>query len=448
MAKKQKKAIPQRDPTKHQLSKWQRQMKIRRIVISAAVVFLAGILSWVGYGLYQEYKSNPSREVAIEVNGVPFSVEYYVKMLDIYVDNYINFTVNTYLDFYMQAYNATREETIQLLTFNAISDLSQNTDNITDMITGQVADDIINVELLRQGAKNLDIEVTSEEIDAKLAELEWPNERVYQDIIRSDLLQEKLEEEYFGPGLNATMEQAHVQAMLVESEEVADEVIAKIEASGNFTALVEEFSCNPWIEGDLGWLPRELMPNTLIADAAFNLTVGEISQPIYDKAATKNVGYWLIEVTDKHDEEINALVMLLGSEAEAERVKAQLAAGGNFSALAMEYSQHESKTEGGELGWLKKGDMGSETFDKVAFNLTGNEVSEPVKDESVQTTSGYWLVNVVDRGDHELGENVKEALINKRYNDWRKDWAEESTIENLLDAAKISWAINKVLEGR
>jgi parvulin-like peptidyl-prolyl isomerase len=176
--------------------------------------------------------------------------------------------------------------------------------------------------------------------------------------------------------------------------------------------------------------------------------VGEISQPINDATATKDIGYWLIEVTDKHDEEINALVMLLGSEAEAERVKAQLAAGGNFSALAMEYSQHESKTEGGELGWLKKGDMGSETFDKVAFNLTDNEVSEPVKDESVQTTGGYWLVNVVDRGNHELEENVKEELINKRYNDWRKDWTEESTIETYLDADKKAWAINKVLEGR
>jgi len=447
LAKKQKKATPQRAPSKHQLSKWQRQMKIRRIVIIAAVVFLAGILSWVGYGLYQDYKSNPSHEVAIEVNGVPFTVEYYVKMLDIYVDNYINFTVNTYLDFYMQVYNSTREETIQLLTSNAISDLSQNTDNITDMITGQVADDIINVELLRQGAKNLDIEVTSEEIDAKLAELEWPNERVYQDIIRSALLQEKLGE-YFGSQLPDTMEQAHVQAMLVESQEVAIELIGEIDAGGNFTALVEEFSCNPWIEGDLGWLPRELMPNTLIADAAFNLTVGEISQPIYDRAATKNVGYWLTKVTDKQDEEINALVMLLGSEAEAERVKAQLAAGGNFSALAMEYSQHESKSEGGELGWLKKGDMGSETFDKVAFNLTDNEVSAPVKVESVQTTGGYWLVKVIERGEHELTTNAREGLIGKHLNDWVEELRENSTIENRLNKEKIGWAISEVLRKR
>ena len=447
MAKKQKKATPQRAPSKHQLSKWQRQMKIRRIVIIAAVVFLAGIFSWVGYGLYQDYKSNPSREVAIEVNGVPFTVEYYVKMLDIYVDNYINFTVNTYLDFYMQAYNATREETIQLLTSNAISDLSQNTDNITDMITGQVADNIINVELLRQGAKNLDIEVTSEEIGAKLAELEWPDERVYQDIIRSDLLQEKLGE-YFGSQLPDTMEQAHVQAMLVESQEVAIELIGEIEAGGNFTALAEEFSCNSSVEGDLGRLPRELMPNTLIADAAFNLTVGEISQPIYDKAATKNVGYWLIKVTDKHDEEINALVMLLGSEAEAERVKAQLAAGGNFSALAMEYSQHESKTEGGGLGWLEKGDMGSETFDKVAFNLTDNEVSAPVKVESVQTTGGYWLVKVIERGEHELTTNAREGLIDKHLNDWFEELRENSTIENRLNKEKIEWAVSEVLRKR
>jgi parvulin-like peptidyl-prolyl isomerase len=420
-------------------------MKIRRIVIIAAVVFLAGILSWVGYEYYEDYKSNPTREVMIEVNGVPFTMEYYVKMLDIYVDNYINFTVSTYLDFYMQAYNTTREETIQLLTSNAISDLSNNTGNIADMITGQVADDIINGELLRQGAKNLDIEVTSEEIDAKLAELEWPNERVYQDIIRSTLLQEKLGE-YLGSQLPDTMEQAHVQAMLVESQEVADEVITKVEAGGNFTALAEEFSCNSTIEGDLGWLPEELMPTTLIANAAFNLTPGETIHRIYDKTAIKDIGYWLIEVTDEEDDEIEARAMLLGSEAEAEHVKADLVSR-NFSSLAEEYSQHESKDEGGELGWLKKGDMGSQAFDKVAFNLTVNEVSEPVKDESVRTTGGYWLVKVVDRGDHELEEEIREELIDKHFNDWLEEWSEESTIETHLDVDKKEWAINKVLEG-
>jgi peptidyl-prolyl cis-trans isomerase C len=140
--------------------------------------------------------------------------------------------------------------------------------------------------------------------------------------------------------------------------------------------------------------------------------------------------------------------MLLGSEAEAEQVKAQLATGGNFSALAGNYSQHASKTKGGELGLLKPGAMNSTAFDAVAFNLTLNVVSAPVKDTSVHTKSGYWLVEVIDRGDHELSDSVKQQLINNHYSDWLKKWTNESTIENLLDTSKISWAVNKVLAGR
>ena len=411
MAKKQKKATPKRAPTKHQLSKWQRQTKIRRVVIIAAVVFLAGILSWVGYGYYKD-RIKPFREVVIMVNDTSFTMDYFVKMLDAYTVGMNSTDIYYYGDY----------------------------------IAGTVADEIIKAELLGQGAKNLGIEVTTEEIDAKLEEYEFPNDRVYRDIIRAELSQEKLEE-HFSSRLNATMEQTHVQVMLVESEEVADEVITKIETGSNFTALVEEFSCSSLIEGDLGWLPEELMPNTLIADAAFNLTPGEINQPIYDVTAIKDVGYWLIEVTDKQDEEVEARAMLLGSEAEAERVKAELV-GGNFSDLAEEYSQHESKTEGGELGLLKQGDMGSEAFDQVAFNITANEVSEPVKDESVQTTGGYWLVKVVDKGDHELEETVKEELRDKHLNDWFEELQEDSTIENHLDTDKISWALDRVLQGR
>jgi len=413
LAKKQKKATPERVPTKHQLSKWQRQMRIRRIVIIAAVVFLVGISSWVGYEYYKDYKSDPLRQVVIKVNDVSFTMEYYVKLLNGYTAG-----MNSTELYYMG-----------------------------DTIANDVANDIIKTEVLRQGAKNLGIEVTSEEIDAKLKEAGLPDDEVYRYMAKGVLLQEKLDE-YFGSQLPDTMEQAHVQAMLVESQEIATELIAEIKAGGNFTALAKEFSCNSSVEGDLGWLPRELMPNTMIADAAFNITPGGISEPIPDETATKDVGYWLIEVTDKQDEEINALVMLLGSEAEAERVKAQLAAGGNFSALAGNYSQHESKTKGGKLDGLKPGDMGSDAFDEVAFNLPVNEVSEPVKDESVHTTGGYWLVKVIDRGDHELEEGTRQELIDKHFNDWFEEWKESSTIENQLDEEKRAWAVIKVLEGR
>ncbi|GAI66072.1 unnamed protein product, partial [marine sediment metagenome] len=62
--------------------------------------------------------------------------------------------------------------------------------------------------------------------DEKIEENQLPKDKVYRDIISAGLLREKLME-YFDLQLPATMEQAHIQAMLVESRPVADEVIAK-----------------------------------------------------------------------------------------------------------------------------------------------------------------------------------------------------------------------------
>jgi parvulin-like peptidyl-prolyl isomerase len=413
LAKKEKKATSERVPTKHQLSKWQRQMKIRRIVIIAAVVFLVGISSWIGYGLYKDYKSDPLRQVVIKVNDTSFNMEYFVNVLDLF---YIYAAGSNATEFYYYR----------------------------DYYAAVAADTITHAESLRQAAEEeLGIEVGADEIDAELATRGWPDEKPYRDIVDGDLLQEKVVE-HFDPGANATIEQADTQVMLLESQEVADEVMARVEAGANFSALAEEFSCSSSVGRDLGWLPEELMPNTSIASAAFSLALGNVSQPIYDGNATKNIGYWLLEVTGAQNETIDAQVMLLGSEAEAERIKAELVAGGNFSALAGNYSQHASKTKGGKLDGLQPGDMGSTAFDQVAFNMSLNQVSEPVKDESVQTTGGYWIVKVVDRGDRQLDEQIREQLKNKRYSDWLDAWEKGSAIENLLDEDKGRWAIDEV----
>ena len=414
MAKKQKKAAPEHVPTKHQLSKWQRQMKMRRIVIIAAVVFLVGISSWIGYGFYKDRKDDPLRQVVITVNDSQFNMEYYVDMLDLYTTG-----VNATELYYYGSYFA-----------------------------GMVADTIINAESLKQAAdEELGIEISADEVSAALEERGMPDDKVYRDLITASLLEEKVGE-HFDPGVNATMDQAQAEVMLLESQEVADDVTATIEAGGNFTALAEEFSYSVSVEQDLGWLPEELMPSMLIANAAFSLAPGNVSEPIYDGNATKSIGYWLIEVTGAQNATIDAQVMLLGSEAEAERVKAELTAGGNFSALAGNHSQHQSKTNGGKIDRLERGDMGSTAFDEVAFNITLNEVSEPVKDESVQTTGGYWIVKVVDRGDHQIDEQTREALRNKRYGDWLDAWKEGSAIENLLDEDKSAWAIDEVFNRR
>ena len=408
MAKKQKENKPKQVPTKRQLSKWQRQTRIRHIIIIAVAIFLAGILGYVGYGYYNS-EIKPSHGIVIEVNDVSFNMGYYMEMLDAQTKNmepsYVYYSTDT------------------------------------------IARYIEDAELMRQEAKALDIVASREEIDTAIEEKEYPNDKIYRDIVETEILYQKLSG-YFDSALPDTMEQAHVQVMLVESQEMADAVMAKIESSGNFTALVDEFSCNPQIEGDLGWLPQELMPRASIGEVAFSLEPGETSK-IYDESVIKNVGYWLIEVTDKNEEGgIKARAMLLGSEQEALEIKSKLDKGEDFAVLAKEYSQHGSKDDGGELGWLKQGDMNSEAFDEIAFNLPLNSVSEPVKDESVQTEGGFWIVNVLQKGEHELGEEIKERLTSNDFAQWLQEQRQNSTINNYLHEEKRAWAVDEVLKRR
>jgi len=408
LAKKQKENKPKQVPTKRQLSKWQRQTRIRHIIIIAVAIFLAGILGYVGYGYYNS-EIKPSHGIVIEVNDVSFNMGYYMKMLDAQTKD----MEPSYVYYW------------------------------TDTIARYIEDS----ELMRQEAKALDIVASREEIDTAIEEKEYPNDKIYRDIVETEILYQKLSG-YFDSALPDTMEQAHVQVMLVESQEMADAVMAKIESSGNFTALVDEFSCNPQIEGDLGWLPQELMPNSLIGEVAFSLEPGETSK-IYDESVIKNVGYWLIEVTDKNEEGgIKGRAMLLGSEQEALEIKSKLDKGEDFAVLAKEYSQHGSKDDGGELGWLKQGDMNSEAFDEIAFNLPLNSVSESVKDESVQTEGGCWIAKVLQKGEHELGEEIKERLTSNDFAQWLQEQRENNTINNYLDEEKRAWAVDRVLKRR
>jgi parvulin-like peptidyl-prolyl isomerase len=399
-------------PTKRQLSKWQREKRTRQVIVRVAAAFFIGIIGYVGYNYYHE-EIKPSHEIAIEVNNTAFNMRYYAEMMDALVS-------------------------LQEIT-------PEQLHSWANLIANQVNQQIIEDALIEQGASDIGISITPQEVDNKIEAIHWPDKKAYQDIARASLLGEKLIEEHFIPNLPDEMEQMHLQVMLVESEQVASTATSNITGGGNFTDLIGEFSCNSQLEGDLGWLPQELIPNELIANATTNLSAGDITST-YDASATKNVGYWLIKVTDKKEDEINAKAMLLSSEQEALQIKTSLISGGNFTQLAETYSQHESHDNGGELGWIKKGDMNSPQFDEVAFNATVGEVANPVKDTSVQTTGGWWIINMLGEGQHELSEGNQEKLGANSFNNWFQEQKESSSINIYIDDAKIAQAIAMVLK--
>jgi len=113
--------------------------------------------------------------------------------------------------------------------------------------------------------------------------------------------------------------------------------------------------------------------------------------------------------------------------------KQKLDAGGDFAALAKEYSEDTgSQNQGGELGWFGKGRMVAE-FEAAAFKLQAGQVSEPVK-----TQFGYHLIKVEERDPARAIDQY--TLQQKQYEAYQK-W-----LSDLRTAAKIdrNWSLDKV----
>ena len=72
-------------------------------------------------------------------------------------------------------------------------------------------------------------------------------------------------------------------------------------------------------------------------------------------------------------------------------IQDRLRRGENFAALALEYSQDPSRSRGGDLGYLERGQMVA-SFADAAFALEPGQVSD-----IVETRFGYHLIKMVDR---------------------------------------------------
>jgi hypothetical protein len=82
--------------------------------------------------------------------------------------------------------------------------------------------------------------------------------------------------------------------------------------------------------------------------------------------------------------------IIVGSEAEARKVRARLLAGEPFAKLSAELSVAPNAARGGELGVIGRGTL-PEELEKVIFGLKAGEVSRPVKGPS-----GYHLFQVLE----------------------------------------------------
>ncbi|MBC7544657.1 MAG: peptidylprolyl isomerase [Candidatus Sericytochromatia bacterium] len=200
---------------------------------------------------------------------------------------------------------------------------------------------------------------------------------------------------------------------MVETELIRNET-HKLQIEPDAKTLAKEFDSivQSNFGGDKTKLKERLVQMNLTeAEVREQIADGQRVQRLMDKLAGSDVvtepvaaAYYKDHANEfQKDFEVQASHILVPSQEEANRIKAELDKGGDFAALAKQYSKDPgSGAKGGDLGFFGKGKM-VPIFEQTAFNAKVGVVSAPVKSQF-----GYHLIKVTDR--HEAGMQPFEAM--------------------------------------
>ncbi|MGH2812209.1 MAG: peptidylprolyl isomerase [Actinomycetota bacterium] len=179
------------------------------------------------------------------------------------------------------------------------------------------------------------------------------------------------------------------------------------------------------------FLSRELLLQKVQAEIGKR---AEISQRDVRKAYDENKASFDEQIRVAHvlvcgnaNPQTRACETTPGDEALARQVSERAQAGEDFAALAREHSDDATtNAEGGELGWIRRGQF-IKVFEDAVFGLAPGQISEPLA-----TDFGWHVVKVIAKGrpfeeareeiEGELLENQQEAA----FTEWLRDALEEA----------------------
>lgn len=420
MAKKRKIEKRPREYTRRQLSHFKKQQRRQRFILFGGISIIAAVILIILVGwLTGEYI--PLHKTVIQVYDTKFNTAYYIDMLEIFGKSQTSYS------------------------------LAQ--------IASTVSNQIIQMELAKQDAARLGITVSDDEAKELLESSGIPSNDAGMDLARAQLLPDKLKSGHFDSLVPKSDNQVYLKAIMVESDSVAKIVRDRIANSDNFTMLAEEYGQGYFTKdykGDFGlhtvgiFLSRQIP--AVVVDYAFSaeVTAGTLSQPLSDNSSYKQLGYWLIKVSDRPAEgSANVTALLISSEDEAKAVRVKLEAGGDVAALADQYSQYTAaKDAHAELGIKVSSDNVSNAFNGYVFDtsIELGKWSDPIRDDIMWTQGGVWLVLVADKQENStLTDEDRQTLIDEAYGTWSSDlWIVASTdIINEMSDELRAWAIER-----
>lgn len=244
----------------------------------ALIVLVVGVITVTGCTADGDSSSNGSGEVVAKVNDSEISKE---ELYDLLVEQngaqiLDALIVEKIVDFEVE------KENIEITDEEVQADI----DSMKEQYGGE---EQFNMALAQSGMTEDDLKEDIK-MNLRLKKLVDP----YLEISEEDI-QAYFEENKEKLGQPEQVKASHI---LVESEETANEVKAKLNDGEDFAELAGEYSIDPGSKdngGELGYFGRgRMVPE--FEEASFNLEVGKISEPV----KTSN-GYHIIKVEDKKE---------------------------------------------------------------------------------------------------------------------------------------------------
>lgn len=227
-----------------------------------------------------------------------------------------------------------------------------------------------------------------------------------------------------------------------------DEAVQALQDGASFAKVSASFSDAPnALEGgSLGWKAATQLPS-LFLDALKSMQAGEVTPVLRSPN-----GFHILKLTNKRGgnsplviEQTRARHILIklsevvsekDSKQKMDGIKERLDNGENFEAMARQYSEDGSASNGGELNWVNPGDTVPQ-FEKAMNELKVGEISEPVR-----SPFGWHIIQVLERRKQDMSkeaarlkarQEIRARKADEAYQDWIRELRDRAYVELKLE---------------
>lgn len=274
------------------------------------------------------------------------------------------------------------------------------------------------------------------------------NDQEVANFLRNEANSAETEQEYRLSHILISIPAGAGDDTLKAAREKAEDALRRVDAGEDFGDIAIRVSDGQQAleRGDLGWRKGSQIPS-LFADAVSAMKVGETSSLI-----TGPTGFHIIKLVDKRSGDKimveqhkarhilikpNALITPLQAKERLEQIRMRIDGGADFAELARTNSDDRaSALNGGDLGWVSKGQMVAE-FEEVMTAMNIGELSRPFPSEF-----GFHILQVTDRRKYDGTDEVRRDRARRAIREQKTEERRQTWLRGLRDEAYVEYRNN------